>query len=214
VADRSTPRACAAAIATLRRLLIAGLLFKLLASVAGADEMSDADTGMAPPGSVPGRAGTCAATACLALTISEEAVARWRKGRPTETLPISALTGSFKGDREVAVSLLLASYNNGILVDWTTRRPTVARVGPRGFRADGVRPLVRPGGPAARDLPAFALKHTGDKATVELATPVPSVAAKTSWWLQAAHFRNVLRSAWPRSARAWLTPGRARSERS
>jgi hypothetical protein len=40
---------------------------------------------MAPPGSLSGRAGTCEATACLALTISYEAVAHFRNG-PLERL--------------------------------------------------------------------------------------------------------------------------------
>lgn len=137
------------------------------------------------------RAQTCAASACLALTINEEAVARWRKGRPAKALPISGLMGSFKGgDRNVPVTLLLAVYQDGALVDWTTRPPTVSRIGQRGFRADGVRPLVRPGGPAARELPAFALKHIGAEATLQLAAPVPSVADATGWWLPAAHFRD------------------------
>lgn len=191
--DRRTPRA--AALATLRLPLAAGLLAASLAPAAAAER--DAGT-----------AKTCSAEACVVLTISEEAVARWRDGRPARALPITGLMGSFEGEREVAVTLLLAAYENGRLSDWTTRPPTVARIGPRGFRADGVRPIVRPGGPAARALPAFAVKHIGAEATLELATPVPGVAAETRWWLQAAQFRDRpperLRALAPDGDPSWL----------
>jgi len=179
-----------ATVAILLFLATTGVSINAMRPAAAGDRSIGENTGMAPPGTVSGRARTCQAAACLALTISDEAVERWRTGRPAGALPISGLMGSFMGERTVAVTLLLASYTDGVLVEWTTRRPTVARIGPRDFRADGVRPLVRPGGAAATELPDFAMKHIDDGATLELAEPIPGVAANTGWWLQAAHFRN------------------------
>ena len=111
--------------------LAIGVCINAMRPATAGDRSIGENTGMAPPGTVSGRARTCQAAACLALTISDEAVERWRTGRPARALPISGLMASFIGERAVAVTLLLASYTEGVLVEWTIRRPTVALIGPR-----------------------------------------------------------------------------------